>query len=59
MSILTGGYPAEYGRKRGGIIEVVIRVVLPSTSEIGTDAGRVSKISPRRGQNPEDLGGWQ
>ena len=23
MSILTGGYPAEYGRKLGGVIEVV------------------------------------
>ena len=23
MSILTGGYPAEYGRKLGGVIEMV------------------------------------
>ena len=23
MNILTGGYPAEYGRKLGGVIEVV------------------------------------
>ena len=26
MSLLTGGYPAEYGRKLGGVIEVVTSV---------------------------------
>jgi len=23
MNVLTGGYPAEYGRKLGGVVEVV------------------------------------
>ena len=51
MSILTGGYPAEYGRKLGGVIEVVTAgdvrrgfhgSVVASAGSFGTAGGYVT-----------------
>jgi outer membrane cobalamin receptor len=51
MSILTGGYPAEYGRKLGGVIEVVTAgearrglhsTVVASAGSFGTLSGYAS-----------------
>jgi outer membrane receptor protein involved in Fe transport len=40
MSILTGGYPAEYGRKLGGVIEVVTA----ANPRVGLHGGAVASV---------------
>ena len=47
MGVLTGGFPAEYGRKLGGIIEVVTAddATLGFHGTIGTAAGSFGTIS--------------
>src|SRR4029079_16396606 len=45
MSILTGGYPAEYGRKLGGVIEVVT-AANPREGLHGTAAASAGTFAP-------------
>jgi hypothetical protein len=48
LSIRTGGYPAEYGRKLGGVIEVVTSDVGP-TGFHGSAVGSFGSFSTRTG----------
>jgi outer membrane receptor protein involved in Fe transport len=48
LSIRTGGYPAEYGRKLGGVIEVVTSDVGPSGFH-GSAVGSLGSFSTRSG----------
>ena len=48
LSIRTGGYPAEYGRKLGGVIEVVTSDVGPAGFH-GSAVGSLGSFSTRSG----------
>jgi outer membrane receptor for ferrienterochelin and colicin len=48
MNVLTGGYPAEYGRKLGGVIEVVTEGAVPHGFH-GSAAGALGSFNTKDG----------
>jgi hypothetical protein len=54
MSILTGGYPAEYGRKLGGVIEVVTA----GTAAQGFHGGLVASAGSFSTKGGDAIGGY-